>query len=272
MAEFYLGDGRARAVDRQGGDVFDFPREAAQGMHLAEMNLGDGDDSSVVFQGGVLQEPRVLVLGGLIPVEEVRQACKGPEPAKNNRILFRGQQGLGVWKLAVGQSLEEWHVEGKVAGGTGGYFTTVGGKIVDPAVGAGALELGDMSEVVLHRRLLGGGFGGMGKGGCIPGAGEWTCSNCGKTVCWSTRYSCYRCGVPRYFDAGGFGQGNFGGGQGKGGMVRKKGSEFQGQGGVGAGKSGMRIVGPCGRDQSWGRQGGAGAWCWRWRWWEQGEV
>ena len=135
IAEFYLGDGRAGAVDRQDRDVLDLTREAAQrgwddyelmhlvfengeeeGMRPAELNLGDGDDSSVVFQGGVLQEPRVLALDELILVEEVRQACKGPEPAKNIRILFRGQQGLGVWKLAVGQSLEEWYVGGKVAG------------------------------------------------------------------------------------------------------------------------------------------------------------
>ena len=71
MAEFYLGDGHVRSVDRQGDDVFDLPREAAQrgwdehelmhlvfehgkeeGMNLAEMHLGDGDDSSVVFQVG----------------------------------------------------------------------------------------------------------------------------------------------------------------------------------------------------------------------------
>ena len=161
MAEFYLGDGHVRSEDRQGGDVFDLPREAAQrgwdehelvhlvfehgeeeGMNLVEMHLGDGDDSSEVFQCGVLHEPRVLDLDEVIPVEEVRQAYMGPEPAKNIRILFRGQQGLGVWKLAVGQSLEEWHAGGKVTGGSGGYFTTVGGKILEPAVDVGALGVG----------------------------------------------------------------------------------------------------------------------------------
>ena len=48
---------------------------------------------------------------------------------------------------------------------------------------------------VFHRRLLGGSFTGMGQGGCVPGTGEfgqWTCSNWGKSDCWSTRYSCYR--------------------------------------------------------------------------------
>ena len=48
------------------------------------------------------------------------------------------------------------------------------------------------------------------------GAGEWTCSDSGKTDCWSTRKSCYRCGVPRYFDGTGMGQGHFGAGPGKG--------------------------------------------------------
>ena len=108
-------------------------------------HLGDGDDSSVVFQGGVLQEPRVLALDELIPVEEVGQACKGSHPCSLSKRS---------WCLeAVGQSLEEWHAGGKVAGGSGGYFIIVGGKILDPAVGVGALGLGDRSEVVFHRGL-----------------------------------------------------------------------------------------------------------------------
>ena len=74
---------------------------------MAELSLED-DANSVVFQGGVVQEPRVcLALDELIPVGEVRQACKAPEPAKSVQILFRGQHGLGVWKLAAEQSLEE---------------------------------------------------------------------------------------------------------------------------------------------------------------------
>ena len=93
--------------------------------------------------------------------------------------------------------------------------------------------------------------GGLGKGACIPGTGKWTCSNCGKTDCLSTRYTCYRCGVPRYFDGCGMEQGNFGDGQGNGGMVRTGVPSFQGQGGVGAGMSGTRLVGALGRDQTY---------------------
>ena len=35
----------------------------------------------------------------------------------------------------------------------------------------GSLGLGHMAEVVFHRRLLGGSFGGVVKGGCLPG--DW---------------------------------------------------------------------------------------------------
>ena len=103
-------------------------------------------------------------------------------------------------------------------------------------------------------------------GGSTPGTGEfgqWTCSNCGKPDCWSTRYSCYRCGCPRSFDAARLGQVHSGG-EGKGGGV----AGFQGQGG-GGGMSGVRFVGAFGRDQTYvstgnptyrkgnGRRGGA---------------
>ena len=125
-----------------------------------------------------------------------------------------------------------------------GYFAMVGGKILDSRVRVGSLGLGHVAEVVFHRRLLGDGFGGMVNCGCLPGTGEWTCSNCGKTDFWSTRYSCYRCGVPRYFDGNGMGQGHFGA------IQAKVGADpvFQGQG-VGAGVSGVRLVGALVRDQ-----------------------
>ena len=105
------------------------------------------------------------------------------------------------------------------------------------------MGLGHMAEVVFHRRLSGGSFGGVVKGGCLPGTGEWTCSDCGKTDCWSTRYSCYRCGVPRYFDGNGVGQGLFGVGPGKGVGLQSQ--------GVGAGMSSVRLVGALGRDQTY---------------------
>ena len=78
----------------------------------------------------------MLASDELIPVEEVRQACKSSEPTKNNGILFRGQQGLGVWKLAVGQSPEEWH-----AGGTGeGLRVFVGTAMVSRCLGSWGLR------------------------------------------------------------------------------------------------------------------------------------
>ena len=203
IAELYLRDGNVRSVDRQGEDVFDVPREAArrgwdehelmhlvfergeeEGMRLEEMYLGDGDDSLVVFQGGVLEvepQPLVLHLDELIPVAEVSQVVVSPEPAKSIRVLFRHGRGLGVRELAEGWSLGEWHActfgRKEEKAGSGGYFTTFGGKILDLEVEVQTLRLVDMSEVVFHCRLRGGGFGGMGKGGCPPGTGEWTCSN-----------------------------------------------------------------------------------------------
>ena len=143
--------------------VFEFGEE--EGMRkMAE--LTEDYASSVVFQGGVVQEPRVcLALDELIPVTEVRQACEAPEPAKSVQILFRGEHGLGVWKLAAEQSLAESYSGGKLVGGLDGYFATVGGKILDSRVRVGSLGLGHMTEVVFHQRLLGGSFGGVVKVG-----------------------------------------------------------------------------------------------------------
>ena len=126
-----------------------------------------------------------------------------------------------------------------------GYFATVGGKILDSGSRVGSLGLGHMAEVVFHRRLLDGSFGGVVKGGCFPGTGV-DVPNCGKTDCWSTRYSCYRSGVPRYFDGSGVGQGLFGAGPGKGGGM----PGLQGQG-VGAGMSSVRLEGALGRHQTY---------------------
>ena len=137
---------------------------------------------------------------------------------------------------------------GKRSGDMDGYFSTIGGWILNSEVEVCTLGLGHLSEVVFHWRLLGGSFSGMGQGGSIPGTvefGQWTCSNCGKPDCWSTRYSCYRCGCPRYFDGAGVGQVHSIG-QGKGGGV----AGFHGQG-VGGGMSGVRLVGALGRDQTY---------------------
>ena len=206
--------------------VYEYGEE--EGMRMMEELSLEDDANSVVFQGGVVQEPKVcLALGELIPVNNVRQACEAPELAKSVQILFCGQHGLGVWKLAAEQSLAERYSGGKLVGRLEGYLATVGEKILDSAVQVSSLGLGHMSEMVFHRRLLGGSFGGVVKG--LPGTGEWRCSNCGKADCWSTRYSCCRCGVPRYFDGSSFVQGHFSGG----------------------GMSGVRLVGALGRDQTY---------------------
>ena len=108
---------RARPVAQFDESVFDIPPIARQmgwdehelmynlfefgtkkGMQYCreyyEMKNEDGA-SSVVFQGGVVQEPRVcLSLDELIPITEVRQACEAPEPARSVQILFRGESSL----------------------------------------------------------------------------------------------------------------------------------------------------------------------------------
>ena len=74
------------------------------------------------------------VLDELLSVDDASQVLATPEPVKSIRILFRSGESLGVWELAKGQSLGEWHVwtcDGKEEGGSGGYFTTLGGKILD---------------------------------------------------------------------------------------------------------------------------------------------
>ena len=58
--------------------VFEFGEE--EGMRMIEELTLEDDVSSVVLQGGVVQEPRVcLSLDELLPVNEVRQACEASE-------------------------------------------------------------------------------------------------------------------------------------------------------------------------------------------------
>ena len=95
---------------------------------MEEVSL-EHDANSVVFQGGVVQEPRVcLALDELIPVNEVRQARKAPEPAKSVQILCRGQRGLGVWKLAAEQSLAYGTLEGSWSGDWRGNLPRLEGR------------------------------------------------------------------------------------------------------------------------------------------------
>ena len=135
--------------------------------------------------------------------------------------------------------------------GEEGYFTTIGGRLLDSTVPVEQLGLQPRQEVVFQGRLKGGGFSGGGKGARGGGgnsvqAGDWTCGNCWQPGCWNTRYSCYRCGASRYLDQGGNGQGNAG----------ARDMEGRYQGGVGSGMGGFRLVGPTGRDQVYTLGGG----------------
>ena len=64
------GEVARRGLDEHEFKHFVFEHAVAQGLRLAEMNLEDGDDSSVVFQGGAVEvepQPRVLHWVELIP-------------------------------------------------------------------------------------------------------------------------------------------------------------------------------------------------------------
>ena len=83
--------------------------------------------------------PQVLSLDELIPVNEVRQACGIPEPAKSVQILFRGAHGLGVWDLEAHTTLAQWFSGGKRVGDEdrlhSGFGTSFGGGFSSEAVG-----------------------------------------------------------------------------------------------------------------------------------------
>ena len=90
--------------------------------------------------------------------QEVRQAVC-PEPTKEAKIqfLFRGSGGLRVQEVDGGMTLDEWFASQADLGvGLDGYFTTLGGKVLNSKVGIGSLGLGSFQEVVFHCRLRGG--------------------------------------------------------------------------------------------------------------------
>ena len=115
-----------------------------------------------------------------------------------------------------GQTLEGWFASQADLVGLDGYFTTLGGKVLNSKIGIGSLGLGSFQEVVFHCRLRGGANKGAGRGD-FPSVGEWQCSFCMAPHCWQTKTSCYRCGAARYWESGVMGQGNLGGFVGKGG-------------------------------------------------------
>ena len=141
--------------------------------------------------------------------QEVRQAVC-PEPTKEAKIqfLFRGSGGLRVQEVEGGMTLDEWFASQADLGvGLDGYFTTLGGKVLNSKVGIGSLGLGSFQEVVFHCRLRGGANKGSGRVDS-PNLGEWQCSFCMAPHCWQTKMACYRCGTPRYWESGVMGQGS----------------------------------------------------------------
>ena len=107
------------------------------------------------------------------------------------------------------------------------------------------MGLGHMAEVVFHRRLLGGSFGGVVIGGCLPGTGSGRALIVGRLIV----------GVRGTFATGveflgtlmavAWSKGFLGVGPGKGARP------VPGLQGDGSGMSGVRLVGVLGRDQTY---------------------
>ena len=75
------------------------------------------------------------------------KACGIPDPVKSVQILFRGGHGLGVWDLEAHTTLSQWFSGGKRGGGLDGYFSTIGGRILNSEAEVCNLGLGRLSEV-----------------------------------------------------------------------------------------------------------------------------
>ena len=77
--------------------------------------------------------------------QEVQQAvCPEPTKEAKVRFLFRESGRLGVQVVDGGLTLEEWFAgrEGENLGvGVDWYFTTLGGKVLNPRVEISRLEL-----------------------------------------------------------------------------------------------------------------------------------
>ena len=194
------------------------------------------DDQCSKAGSEIIHKGRVLV--------QVGEVNMTPEP-ETIKFLHKTEQGLRVARVHAGVSLREWHGGlvgvGPAVGGDG-YFATKDGRRLNSECPVEELRIGDMTEVVFLGGLRGGGFGGGGKGYGGDGSfGDWTCSNSGRQGCWSTGYSCCRCGAPRFLDGGNSPQGGQGG-YGKGGLH---------QGEVSSGMGGFRVVGPTGRNQQY---------------------
>ena len=62
--------------------------------------------------------------------------------------LFRGGRGQGVWDLEAHTTLAQWFSGGQRSGEMNGYFSTIGGRILNSEVEVCTLGLGHLSEVV----------------------------------------------------------------------------------------------------------------------------
>ena len=171
--------------------------------------------------------------GGL--VAQVGEVHSPPEPEKI-QFLHKIQGELKVATVLGRQSLEDWARQ------------LLGERTWEGMEGVLHREGRTRARRWFSRAGFGGGRGvsGCGKGARGGGgnsvqAGDWTCGNCRQPGCWNTKFSCYRCGAPRYLDQAGDGQGNLG----------SLDVEVRYQGGVGEGMGGFRIVGPNGRDQTY---------------------
>ena len=65
-----------------------------------------------------------------------------------------------------------------------GFFTTLGGRILNPEREVSGLGLAGLQEVVFNGRLRGGAVRGGGKAVEVPKKiGEWQCTFCGAAHC-----------------------------------------------------------------------------------------
>ena len=125
----------------------------------------------------------------------------------------------------------------------GGYFATIGGKILDSGRKVGSLGLGHMAEVVFHWRLLGGSFGGVVKVVAFKGLGSELAVIVARLIVGVHGTAAAGVGFLGTLMVIAWCKGFCGVGLGKG-------VGLQGQG-VGAGMSGVRLVGALGRDQTY---------------------
>ena len=168
-------------------------------------------------------------------LEQVSGGRANPEP-KTIQILHGTKAGLGVFRVGHGVTLAACY--GTLVGvghhrGWDGFFSTKWGRKLDSNLPVEELGTGELTEVMFHKRLRGGGFGGNGRNTGGEGfffAGDWQCSNCGRQGCWPTRYTCYRCGAPRAQDGGGNSPQGGQGGFAKEGLQQGGGCQWDGRG------------------------------------------